>query len=382
VRISLVSSSIPPSREGGSEVYAAGLARALAEEHEVVLFTGAAACLGGIECVRLPALPELGGSESQARKAIWHLRDQWLPAVHRELGRGLGVFAPDVVHTHHPQGLSGAVFTAIAAAGVPHVHTAHDANALCARITMTREGRYCGGRCSRCLVQRQVRARLLARGLNRLIAPSDHFRELHVRAGIIGADRALTIRQGAAAGTERLRDRAAGAVALGFIGALAPHKGLPTLLRTLEEAPREWCLRVAGSGPLEDAVRARSTGDPRMDYVGVVGKRDKDAFLNSLDVLVIPSEYEENAPLVATEAAVRGLPAVVSDRGGLPETPEAVVFPAADAGGLLGAIRSLVETPGALREASARLIAGREQFLWSRHVLEVEQVLAAAAQDG
>jgi glycosyltransferase involved in cell wall biosynthesis len=358
------------------------LARTLAEDHDVVLFSGAAASPDGIECLRLPALPELGGGESQVRKAIWHLRDQWLPAVHRELERGLSTFAPDVVHSHHPQGLSGAVFTAIAASGVPHVHTAHDANALCARITMTRDGRYCGGRCARCVVQRQVRPRLLARGLNRLIAPSDYFRELHVSAGIIGADRALTIRQGAAAGTERVRGGANGDVALGFIGALAPHKGLPTLLRAFEEGPRDWRLRIAGRGPLEDAVRAWSTRDPRVDYVGPVGNGDKDSFLDSLDVLVIPSEYEENAPLVAVEAAVRGLPAVVSDRGGLPETPEAVVFPAADSRRLLGAVRALVETPGALREASGRLIAARERFLWPRHVCEVERVLVSAANDG
>ena len=70
---------------------------------------------------------------------------------------------------------------------------------------------------------------------------------------------------------------------------------------------------------------------------------------------------------------MRGLPAVVSDRGGLPETPEAEVFRARDPPALREAVRRLVETPGLLAERSRALIERREQFLWATHVAEVEQ---------
>ena len=125
-----------------------------------------------------------------------------------------------------------------------------------------------------------------------------------------------------------------------------------------------------------DAARA----DTRIDFKGVVDGDGRDAFLDEADVLAIPSEYEENAPLVAVEAAVRGVPAVVSDRGGLPETAEATVFRAGDSGGLLDALRGLAGEPGLLSSKSRRLLDSSERFLWSNHVRRVEETLGKMAR--
>jgi glycosyltransferase involved in cell wall biosynthesis len=376
MRISVVSSSVAPERLGGSEAYAADLAAGLAERHEVMLHTGATQGPPGVVIERLPGLPDLPGDAAAVRKATWHLRDQWRPQVHGALKRQLQRFRPDVVHTNHPQGLSAAVFSAISSCGLPHVHTAHDANVLCARITMTRAGRFCGGRCLSCRPQRLTRVALLRRSLGRLIAPSDYFRDMHVRAGVVLAARAETIRQGAQPGTARMRgDQARGRLVVGYLGALAQHKGVRTLVSAFRRAPAEWQLRLAGSGPLEPDLKREAQRDERVQMAGLVFGEQRDAFLNGLDVLVIPSEYEENAPLVAVEAAVRGLPAVVSDRGGLPETAEAEVFRAGDVPGLIEALLPLAEDPGLLAAKSRRLLDSRERFSWGSHVLRLEATL-------
>ena len=82
-----------------------------------------------------------------------------------------------------------------------------------------------------------------------------------------------------------------------------------------------------------------------MRYLGEVSGANKDRFLDSLDLLVVPSEYEENAPLVLAEAGVRGLPAIVSDRGGLPETPYAQIFRARDVDSLIAVLLRNVTNP-------------------------------------
>jgi glycosyltransferase involved in cell wall biosynthesis len=379
MRISVVSSSVASERLGGSEIYAAELAAALGERHDVLLHTGARNGPAGVETVTLPSLPDLAREASSPRKAAWHLRDQWRLSVHRALERQLRGFRPDVVHTHHPQGLSAAVFTAVSACEVPHAHTVHDANVLCSRITMIMDGRFCGGRCLSCRPQRLIRSGFLRRSLDRLIAPSDYFRHMHVRAGVVPTERARTIRHGAKPGTARLRDARPESATVGYLGALAAHKGVPTLLDAFRFAPSGWRLRIAGSGPLADAARREASSNPRIELAGLVLDEAKDDFLNSLDVLVIPSEYEENAPLVAVEAAVRGLPAVVSDRGGLPETAEATVFPAGDAGALLDTLRRLTVESGLLAWKSRRLLESQDHFLWSNHVPLVEKALEEAA---
>jgi glycogen(starch) synthase len=323
----------------------------------------------------LPSLPDLAREASSPRKAVWHLRDQWRLSVHRALERQLRGFRPDVVHTHHPQGLSAAVFTAVSACEMPHAHTVHDGNVLCSRITMRVDGRFCGGRCLSCRPQRLIRSTFLRQSLDRLIAPSDYFRDMHVRAGVVPPERARTIRHGAKPGTARLRAAGPGGPTVGYLGALATHKGVPTLLEAFRSAPSGWRLRIAGCGPLEEAARRESSSNPRIEVAGLVLGEAKDDFLNSLDVLVIPSEYEENAPLVVVEAAVRGLPAVVSDRGGLPESAEARVFRAGDPGDLLGALRRLVAEPAGLTGRSRRLLESRGSFLWANHVRRVEGAL-------
>jgi glycosyltransferase involved in cell wall biosynthesis len=246
---------------------------------------------------------------------------------------------------------------------------------FCSRITMTVDGRFCGGRCLSCRPQGLIRSRFLRRSVGRLIAPSDYFREMHVRAAVVPPERALTIRHGAKPGTARLREAGPEGPTVGYLGTLAAHKGVPTLLEAFRSAPSGWRLCIGGSGPLEEAARREASSNPRIELAGLVLDEAKDEFLNGLDVLVIPSEYEENAPLVAVEAAVRGLPAVVSDRGGLPETAEASVFRAGDPGGLLGALRRLEAEPDELAGRSRRLLESHESFLWGNHVRRVEAAL-------
>jgi glycosyltransferase involved in cell wall biosynthesis len=382
MRLALVTNTLPPEGRGGAEAYVAALARELSERHDVLVLTGAGEASAGARTRRLPGLPQLSHAANPLRKAVWHGRDQWLPGVHRATRRALDEFRPDLVHTHAVQGLSAAVFTAIRSAGATHVHTAHDLGLLCARVTMTRSGEFCGGACLTCRVQREIRGRAAASRLDLLIAPSDHIRERHVDAGIIPAERTRTIRQGTEAAPALQRPvTGLDEPRLGYIGTLSEIKGVATLLDAFRAAPAHWTLAIAGTGDLEPLVRERAAADRRIDLRGRVDAAEKESFFAELDLLVIPSEWEENAPLVAVEAAVRGLPAVVSDRGGLPETPEAEVFAARDPAALVEAARRLVETPALLEERSRRLAERRREFLWATHVAELERVLAQVASE-
>jgi glycosyltransferase involved in cell wall biosynthesis len=165
------------------------------------------------------------------------------------------------------------------------------------------------------------------------------------------------------------------------MGPLRADKGILTVLDAVRSAatPR-WTLAVAGSGPLDAVVKRRAETDPRVSFVGYVDGDSKDRFLDGIDLMVIPSEVEEAASLVAAEAAVRGLPSVVSNRGALPEVAEARVFTAGSARGLDEAIRWLGADTSRLARASRRLVELRDRFLWSSHVTEVERILTSAAE--
>jgi glycosyltransferase involved in cell wall biosynthesis len=379
MRLAIIASLLPADTQGGAERYVANSARSLVRNHEVVVLTGSErGNVDGLPTVRLPHLPQLSPSAPYAGRIVWHALDQWLPSVHVAVSRELKRLRPDVVISHELQGLSAAAYTAIAASGAPHVHTAHDFNLLCARTTMTRHGDYCGGRCFDCRVQRTIRTRALKLNLTRLIGVSRYICERHVRAGVVPHERAIAIRLGARPGSARLRKLAGNGLVIGFIGSLARHKGILTLLEAIARADDSWRLVIAGDGPCRPEVEEAARNGPRICYLGHVQGAENDAFFDEVDLLVIPSEWEEPATFVAAEAAVRGLPAVVSDRGGLPETPEARTFRAGDVEELLRAVRWFVDDPERLSAASERLLERSQEYEWDRHMERVEEVLAGA----
>ena len=137
----------------------------------------------------------------------------------------------------------------------------------------------------------------------------------------------------------------------------------------------------AGARRQRPARRRRSSGchrDPRISFAGEIGEAGRDAFLDELDLLVIPSEWEEPATLVAVEAAVRGLPTLVSDRGGLPETPHAQVFEAGDDAALLAGLAKFDRNPELVSERSTALLNSGSSYRWSTHLEAVEGALLRA----
>jgi glycosyltransferase involved in cell wall biosynthesis len=379
MRLAIIASLLAVDTRGGAERYVEAAASSLAASHDVTVLTGSeTGTIEGVPIVRLPHLPSLADTAPFAGRVLWHALDQWLPSVHLSVRRELKRLGPDLVATHELQGLSAAAYTAIAAHGAPHVHTAHDFNLLCARTSMTRNGEFCGGRCFDCRIQRLTRTNAIKLNLARLIGVSRYVCERHVRAGVVPPERASTVPLGAD-GTPRLRTASEGPVTLGFIGTLGRHKGILTLLAAIRRAEAaDWRVLIAGSGALEPQVREAASRDRRVEYLGQVEERAKDEFFDELDLIVIPSEWEEPATFVAVEAAVRALPAVVSDRGGLPETPEARTFRAGDPDALTRAIRWFVDEPARLESASRRLLERHKEFEWSTHLGKVEALFEEA----
>jgi glycosyltransferase involved in cell wall biosynthesis len=259
------------------------------------------------------------------------------------------------------------------------VHTAHDLSLMCARVTMTKNFEFCGGQCVTCRVQRTVRGRAIRRRLTTLVAVSDYIRSRHVEYGIVEAKDAVVLRLGADTSNARLRSPGPGRLCVGFIGALAPHKGVRTLLSVFEDAPDGWTLVVAGAGQLEREVARTVSRLPHVRFLGHVSGAAKEAFFEEIDVLAIPSEWEEPAALVGTEAAARGIPLVVSDRGGIPELPEARVFTARDAASLRDALAWYAGEPDRVETVSRRLLEHAPTLSWEAHASGLLGILDDAA---
>lgn len=163
---------------------------------------------------------------------------------------------------------------------------------------------------------------------------------------------------------------------IGYLARVSPEKGLHHLVEAfLRLASRpgheSTTLHVAGwlgethreyLRGLQRRVEAAGYGD-RFVYHGSPSLAGKIAFLRSLDVLSVPTEYADPKGLFVLESLAAGVPVVQPGHGAFPELIEStcggLLFPPGDLDALCEAIDRLRANPQLRRELAA---AGRERL--------------------
>jgi glycosyltransferase involved in cell wall biosynthesis len=317
----MLSSLWPPAVLGGAEVYAEELSRRLQHRgHDLGVVT--LGVEGDDVVASVPPWPyrlDQFASQPPWKRAVFHAGDIANVRALRTVLDAVDQFRPDVVHSHSIQGMSALPLGISSRRDVGHVHTIHDYWLVCQRASMTnREGVSCPQQCTPCRAVTAVHRRELhGRGPQVVLCVSEATAREHVRVPEIHERiRVLRLPDGGRAHDER---RPAGRPPVfGYLGQLAPHKGVLTLIDAFERLPSGRArLRIAGRGSVEDAVAQRAGGD--IDYVGFVDAEAKAAFLDSLDCLVVPSEWREPGALVVSEAKAELLPVIGARIGGIPE---------------------------------------------------------------
>ena len=401
MRVLLVHHGYPPEGQGGSEFYTRALARRLARDHEVTVLHRSAdpgrpdhdlrsANREGVRVISLNNLHRVvPGFEAY--------RD---PIAAASAGRVLEEVRPDIVHAGHLSGLStGLVFEA-RRRGAPVAITLHDFWPVCPLgQLLTLRLDVCPGpeprRCLGCvgaqvapvpargvrplsrlplaplvarlaasvgpagasrIARRLAEMREVLRAADLLIAPSRFVRDRLAGLGIGGIE-VLENGHEPVALPPRVPDPV-GRVRFGFVGSVIPSKGAHVLaeaFRGLDD--RRAALRIHGPFPPYHGdtgyeARLRAILGPHADE-SIRGPFDHGRLgevLAGVDVLVVPSLWEENSPLTVQEALLARLPIVPSDHGGLAEKVREGVdglrFRAGDATALARVLRRLLDEPG------------------------------------
>ena len=102
-----------------------------------------------------------------------------------------------------------------------------------------------------------------------------------------------------------------------YLGRLAPQKDVGTLLQAFARLPADTQLMLAGDGPDRPALqhRAQRFGG-RVHFTGFVPHVKVPAVLRHVDLLVLPSLYEDLSSALI-EAMAAGLPVVATRVGGI-----------------------------------------------------------------
>lgn len=195
-----------------------------------------------------------------------------------------------------------------------------------------------------------------------VVAPSASLAREYERLGF-PADRLIVSDYGfapLAAGPRRAAGD--GRLRVGFAGSLVWHKGADLLVDAARALPADRVeIRIFGDPRVAPgyvrALEARAAGLP-VRFMGRFEHDEVAGVMAGIDVLVVPSRWLENSPLVIHEAFMAGVPVIGTAIGGTEDLLRdggGLLVPPDDAGALAAAIRSLVEAPGRIDALRARI---------------------------
>jgi glycosyltransferase involved in cell wall biosynthesis len=192
-------------------------------------------------------------------------------------------------------------------------------------------------------------------------------------------------------------NRRLGQLSLVYVGALANHKGVETLLQAMallagERRDENISLALAGSGHPDYVSRLRAfvTANGLDENVTFLGRLEHVAvpgLLAQHDALVFPSEWLEPFARTPLEAMLAGLPVITTLTGGTRELVEsecnALAFEAGDGEALAFQIRRLAWDPVlAQRLADAGRASVLARFTLNRMIAGIDAYLRSVVSPG
>jgi glycosyltransferase involved in cell wall biosynthesis len=330
-----------------------------------------------------------GDHRSMLDKARWNLRDIWNRRAAVLFGDLLDAHKPDIVHTHNLKGFSPAIWAEITRRRIPLVHTAHDYYLVCQRGTLSRgNGRPCTRRCGDCSVAALSR-KTLGPLPDVFCSPSEWVLARHLAFGVHGKAESSVVPNGIVrlrkSGPQSRRTKRGGPLHLLYLGQIREEKGAHLLFPALSMFGDQVSLSIAGEGPLSPKIAAWADRDSRVTWHGFVRGEQKERLLADADVLLFPSMWSENAPLVIGEAMGHALPVIASDMGAIPEfiqhEQNGLLFASGDPVAMAGAVRRLLEDRTLLESLSVNAASAAER--WSvdhmgRRYLEIYRRVTGA----
>jgi len=108
-----------------------------------------------------------------------------------------------------------------------------------------------------------------------------------------------------------------------YAGRLTEEKGVNLLLSAIKDIPSKNVeFVICGEGPLINKVKNMTQRDERVIYKGQLAIKELEAEYINSDVMIIPSIWSEPFGRIIIEAAKYGVPAIATNRGGIPEIME------------------------------------------------------------
>lgn len=356
----------PPLYNAGSEVYSQTLCHGLAEHHEVRVFTREENPFAADFSIRTEydyLNPNIQKYMINIPGEKHHYRYRQ-SEVDTQFAKIIDDWQPDIIHIGHLNHLSTSLIHQISERNIPIVYTLHDYWLMCPRgqfiqRNVSSEGKLwqlCDGQADRkCATQcysgyfsgdsqhidsetahwetwinhRMQHIRELVNHISLFIAPAKYLRDKYINDFQLPADKVHYMDYGfdlnRLSARQRIKEQD---FVFGYIGTHIPSKGIQLLLHAFNQLEgKNAKLRIWGrarpqntSGLKTICKQFSDEVNQKIEWLPEYKNEDivNDVF-NHVDVIVVPSIWEENSPLVIHESLQCRVPVITANIGGMAE---------------------------------------------------------------
>ncbi|WP_367751325.1 glycosyltransferase [Ammoniphilus sp. 3BR4] len=243
--------------------------------------------------------------------------------------------SPDLIHFGHIMRV-GEFIKSAKKLGIPYIITLTDYFFLCPKVTLLNsKGQTCNGpsngeSCARFCSEIQpeyIKRRLhqaqdMLGSAKKIISPSKFLGRMFEQEF---SSKISIIHHGVSYSKIKRNERVykeGSHITFGFAGTLQYHKGADILLESYRKVPsRNTSLKILGTGQNDyvKKLKGLAKGDDRIEFCGVFDQTQLGHIFNQIDVMIIPSIWYENYPLVLHEALACQIPVISSNIGGMAE---------------------------------------------------------------
>lgn len=246
---------------------------------------------------------------------------------------------PDIVHIGHLSHLTIQIINIIHKKNIPIVFTLHDFWMMCIRGQLIKDDySLCEGpsikKCKECNmkyftseVEAEHEIKIWLKTLSEVnqkidlfISPSQFLRKKYIEYGI-PVEKVLYMDYGFDIGTIKTGLRTiSDKIRFGYLGRVIPVKGIAFLIDSFNELEHSIVeLNIYGKLPASFNHLKNRCSNSAIHFRGGYNYKEISNILSEIDVLVVPSIWYENSPLVIHEAFIAKIPIIASNIGGIAE---------------------------------------------------------------
>ncbi|MDK2947555.1 MAG: hypothetical protein PWQ63_715 [Methanolobus sp.] len=341
MKILMVIHGFPPFYMAGSEVYTYNLCQELKKNNEVYIFSRIENPYEDPYTYFDEEYHGLKVRRVNKPQRDYTLTDKYLdPQIDTVFEAFLEEIEPDVVHIGHLSHLSTNLPMIAKKKGCPVVYTLHDFWLKCYRGQLIKSDlQLCSGpsdeNCMDCVqatfkekwdiedvkAYRQHMDKVISQ-IDRLMSPSKFLVDFYLSTGV-DEKKLVFSKYGFNKDIIQPKKRIYvndSKISFGFMGRVIPVKGIKVLLEAFSKLEKSE-LHIFGSVGGQ-RIFLEKYGTERVFFDGPFDNWEINKVLNTIDVLVVPSIWYENSPLVIQEAFIAGVPVITSDIGGMAELVE------------------------------------------------------------